>query len=184
VTPYLTPNPMTNAFEDDRPWSPERQALGSRIRSRKIAAAALVIGGLIVVWGSFSTWGACPKKPCEGDFGLFVIYERSGVDFRPGIITAVLGLLLAVLGIYALLNVDRVGRPRLAIVAAAAVLATIGAHLFRIQVIDDFPIVGAPDLGLYITALGGLIALVAGVRQWQVRNLGPPRVAGTAQRRL
>jgi hypothetical protein len=175
---------MTNALENDRIRNATRQALASRIRSRRIAAAALIIGGLVVVWGSFSTWVACPKKPCEGDFGLFVIYERSGVDFGPGIITAVLGLLLAVLGIYALLNLDRVVRPRLAIVAAAAVLATIGAHLFRIQVIDDFPIVGAPDLGLYITALGGLVALVAGVRQWRVRNLDPPRVADTAQRHL
>jgi hypothetical protein len=82
---------MTNALEDDRPRSPRAQAPRSRIRSRRIAAATLMIGGLVVVWGSFSTWGACPKTPCEGDFGLFVIYERSGVDFGPGIITAVLG---------------------------------------------------------------------------------------------
>jgi hypothetical protein len=157
---------MTNAPSDEL-RNAAHEAPASRTPSVWITADALIIVGLTIVWGSFSTWGACDKEPCEGDFGLLHIFERSGVDVGLGVVTAILGLLLAGLGIYALLNPrvgrPRVGRPRLAIVAAASVLAAICIHLVRIYVIDDYDgFYGPPYSGLYVTALGGLIALAGG----------------------
>jgi hypothetical protein len=51
------------------------------------------------------------------------------------------------------------------------VLAAICIHLVRIYVIDEYDgFYGPPYFGLYVTGLGGLIALAGSVRQWQVRN--------------
>jgi hypothetical protein len=112
-------------------------------------------------------------------------YERAGVDLGAGFVTAALGILLAALGIYALLNLDRVVRPGLAVIAAASVLATICVHLIRNYVfVEDNGLSGAPYFGLLVTAAGGLLALAAAARQWQIRKSDPPPIANTTQRRL
>jgi hypothetical protein len=172
---------MTDAPSDELP-NAERQAPTGRTPSVWITADALIIGGLTVVWGSFSTWGACDKEPCEGAGGLLHIFERSGVDVGLGVVTAILGLLLAGLGIYALLN-PRVCRPRLAVLAAASVLAAICIHLVRVYVIDDYDgFYWPPYFGLYVTALGGLIALAGGAWQWQVVRRAGRRSPSAASR--
>jgi hypothetical protein len=112
------------------------------------------------------------------------IFERSGVDVGLGVVTAVLGVLLAALGIHALLNPDRVVRPWLAVVAASSVLAALCIHLTRIYVIeDDDGFYGPPYFGLYLTAFGALIALAGDLRRWRIRNPDPPPTAATTQRR-
>lgn len=122
-----------------------------------MAAAALVVGGLATSIGSFLTWGACPLEPCGGDFRITVIYERSGVQFGPGMVTAILGALLALLGFIASRKVDRMVS-LIGIVAAGGALITIGIHLLMVYGNEGDIVTGLPYLGLYITAIGAILS--------------------------
>jgi hypothetical protein len=90
-----------------------------------LAAAILVVGGTLVVLGSFSVWGACSQEPCDPELALLMhIYERSGVDLGWGIVTAVLGAAVLVLAVSALLGRGR--RPLLERLAAVGILLAVG----------------------------------------------------------
>jgi hypothetical protein len=57
---------------------------------------------LAALWGSFEPWGTCPDTACgEERLAFFVLVDKTGVDFGPGGVTAVLGLALAIIGIAA-----------------------------------------------------------------------------------
>jgi hypothetical protein len=139
---------------------------------KRAAAAILIAGGMLVVLGSFSVWGACPLEPCGGDFGLAVIYERSGIQFGPGVVTAILGVLLALLGFIASRKLDRMV-PLIGVVAAGGVLITIGIHLLTVYGGESDIVTGPPYLGLYITAIGSILCLAASVRLWHLRRRQP-----------
>ena len=143
---------------------------GAPIKALQIAAVALLVGGTVTVIGSFSTWGACPLEPCGGELGLTVLYERSGIEFGPGIVTAILGALLALLGVLARRNIDpRV--PLVGVVAAGGVLIAVGIHLVFVYGGDI--VTGSPYLGLYFTVIGGVVSLAASLRMRQLGSPGP-----------
>jgi len=126
-------------------------------------AAALLLGGLVVVVGSFSDWGACASDPCEPElFGLMVVTPRSGIDIGWGILTAALGAAVLVLAMSALLGRDR--RPILERVAALGILLAVGVHLylsaFGPSAADD-GFTGTPYIGVYVTVIGAIVVLVA-----------------------
>lgn len=133
----------------------------------QLTAAALMIGGIATIIGSFSTWGACPLAPCGSDFGLSVIREQSGVQFGAGVVTAVLGGLLIVLGVFGSRKVGPL-IPLLGVFAAVGVLTAVAIHLVRVYGGAGDNVTGMPYVGLYITVIGAVIGLAGSLR---ARNL-------------
>jgi len=89
------------------------------------------------------------------------LWETSGVEFGPGIATVALGILLVVVGLWALRAPVRAGRVGL-LVGSAVVLTTVAFYL-RMHVFTDERYYG-PEMGLIVVALGGLIATFASQR--------------------
>jgi hypothetical protein len=159
---------MTASSDGDPTTTVRGAADGIGGVARPLAALGLAFGGFAVIGGSFANWGVCPKIPCEGDFGLFSLFERSGIDFGPGVVTAMLGLLLALTGLYAIRRRGVLPFATLPLVAAALVLLIIGAYVVRVHFFPEFSIDG-PSLGVYFVAGGGAIAAVASARLKQAR---------------
>ncbi len=125
--------------------------------------------------GSFLTWGSCPISPCGAQFGSSVIIDQSGVDFGPGIATAVFGTVLVILGMEAT-RMDR--RPPMIIGAFASMgaLTAIALHLFATYATDDRYVSG-PYFGLYFTTIAAVVASFASLRLFQLqRSSRPDRV--------
>jgi hypothetical protein len=131
-----------------------------------------MIGGIATIIGSFSTWGACPLAPCGSDFGLSVIREQSGVQFGPGVVTAILGGLLAVLGVFGSRKVDRL-IPLLGFFAAVGALTAVALHLVIVYGGGEDIVIGTPYVGLYITVIGAVVGLAASLRARNLRSSGP-----------
>jgi hypothetical protein len=126
------------------------------------AAAILLVGGFLVVLGSFSAWGACSQDPCHPALlGLMHFYERSGIDVGWGIVTAVLGCVLLLLGVSALRG--RARRPLVERGAALGIVLAVGLHLllttFGPSAADD-GLTGTLYIGGYVTVLGAVVVLV------------------------
>jgi hypothetical protein len=128
--------------------------------------------------GSFLTWGSCPVSPCGGgaEFGAEFSFpmgtNQSGVEFGPGIATALFGTVLAILGVEA----ARAGRrPPMIIGALASVgaLVAIAIHLFATYAIED-PYVSEPYRALYLTTIAAVVALLASLRLFQLQRSTRP----------
>jgi len=125
-------------------------------------SVALVLAGNLAILGSFSTWDTCPDSSCHrGGGALMALWETSGVEFGPGIATVVLGIVLVVVGLWALRAPVRAGP--VGLFAGSAVVLTTVAFYLRMHVFTDERYYG-PDMGLFIVALGGLIATLASQR--------------------
>lgn len=98
---------------------------------------------------------------------LMALWETSGVEFGPGIVTVVLGIVLVVVGLWALRAPDRAG-PVSLLTASGVVLTTVAFYL-RMHVFSDDLYYG-PDTGLFVVALGGLIATFASQRLPQLAD--------------
>lgn len=133
-----------------------------RIWARR-AALVLLLGGLVTLAGSFATWGDCAGYPCEGPLQLFFIFERSGVDFGPGLVTAALGLLIVILGIAATRGRRHAVRPEVPLIVASAALVVVGAYVVRVHVIPLYSVYG-PREGVIFVVTGATAALIASVR--------------------
>jgi hypothetical protein len=142
------------------------------LRVVQVTAVAMMIGGIATIMGSFSTLGACPLEPCGSDFGLTVIREQSGVEFGAGVITAVLGGLLIILGVFGSRKVGRL-IPLLGVFAAVGVLTAVAIHLVRVYGGAGDNVTGTPYLGLYITVIGAVLGLAASLRARNLRSSGP-----------
>ena len=131
--------------------------------TRSDLAAVLIAGGMLVVLGSFLNWGACPQEPCDPELiGLMHIYERTGIDLGWGIVTAALGVAVLVLGVRELRGRGR--RPLLERVVSLSILFLVGVHLYLATYGGPADMLsGSPYLGVYMTVIGAILALVASV---------------------
>ena len=135
------------------------------------ASVALVLAGNLSVLGSFSTWDTCPDSSCHrGGGALMALWETSGVEFGPGIATVVLGILLVVVGLWALRAPDRAAP--VGLLAGSTVVLTTVAFYLRMHVFTDERYYG-PDMGLFVVALGGLIAIIASRRLPRATSVEP-----------
>lgn len=140
---------------------------------RSVLAAALLVGGMLVVLGSFSDWGACPQEPCDPDlFGLMHIFERSGVDLGWGIVTAALGVAVLLLGVNTLRGRGR--RPFVERLAAVSILLAVGVHLYLATYGGPADMLsGPPYIGVYMTVIGAVVVLVASLSRPRDRPAHP-----------
>jgi hypothetical protein len=102
------------------------------------------------------------------------LWETSGVEFGPGLVTAVLGLMLASGGIGAFRRGVSSGLRVVPVVLALLLLATVGAYILRWHVFPTFKLYG-PEIGVILVIAGGLVALAASVR---LRRTAPSELTG------
>jgi len=139
------------------------------------AAAILIAGGILVVLGSFSDWGACAQEPCDPELlGLMHLYERSGIDMGWGILTAALGAAALLLGINTLRSHRR--RPLFEGLAAVGIFLAVGVHLY----LETYGgpanrLIGPPHIGVYMTVMGAVVVLGASLFLPRAGPGGDPR---------
>ena len=122
-------------------------------------AILLGVAGIIIVLGSSSDWVTCSKEPCEEGGGLFYIFSRSGMAVGWGVLTTVLGVLIAING----LGAGHSERPPVAAaIQAALVLAVLIGFAIRVWIVPEYDSYG-PGFGYLLTVIGALIALGASV---------------------
>jgi hypothetical protein len=147
-------------MEADNPEAPG--ALNTTDRPR--AALALAGAGLLTLLGSTGDWVECSTTDCYG--GLMAFSEMSGLDVGYGVVTAIAGILLSVIGIDAIRRngISRFGT--LATLLACLVFATVTLFVVDVYVFADesMHLWGPPAFAAFITGGGGLIALAAGLR--------------------
>lgn len=127
--------------------------------SGRAGAVLIVAGGASVALGSFTEWGVCPKDPCEGFGGLFRMLPVYGVDFGPGVLTALLGVFLVVVGLDAFRRGGESPDRRAACAAATGVLMILALWLIRMYA---FPLYGlyGPRGDFFFVLPGGLLAAI------------------------
>lgn len=135
------------------------------------AGLVVLFGGLAIVVGSFTTWGACSGIPCEGPGQLFMIWERTGVSFGPGIVTALLGLLMVALGIDATRGRDRAVPAEVPIGMASVVLVVVIGFVMRVHLVPLYKLYGGFE-GPILVGAGAIAALLASLRQRRARLRG------------
>jgi hypothetical protein len=146
------------------PRPSERGTSTGRLSGRRGAALGVVLGGLAALWGSFEPWGTCPDTACgEERLAFFVLVDKTGVDFGLGVVTALLGLALAIIGIAAFRQGGASPWRTPSVVLALAALLTVGAFVVRMYVLPEFLLYG-PGTGVYLVAAGAVMAATAGVR--------------------
>lgn len=134
------------------------------MRDGRWAAGWLAVAGLGVVVGSFLTGDMCLHVPCErAGTVIHTIWQRSGIEIGPGVLTAFCGLLLTLLGIDGTRRDGRLPFKReiLALGWLAAlipVVYVIGAHGSRQFALTE------PSYGLYLVVVGGALAVLAAAR--------------------
>jgi ABC-type Fe3+-siderophore transport system permease subunit len=156
----------------------QRQLRLSVTRQRWVlfAASALVTAGAAMAIGSFLTWGSCPDYPCGAEFGAEFGFpmgtNQSGVEFGPGIATALFGTVIMILGMEAA-RIDRRPPMILAFIASIGALLAIALHLFATYAIDD-PYVSEPYRALYLTTIAAVVGLLASIRLFQLQRSSRP----------
>ena len=121
----------------------------------------VALGGLIVVAGSFMTWGVCTKEPCEGDGGLFHLFIRSGIDFGPGIVTGALGIVLVVVGLVSARSEPRLFSPAIPIGLSCGVILVVAAYVVRVHLFPEYTVRG-PGPGVFVELFGAVLTGTGG----------------------
>lgn len=146
-----------------------RRSLG-----RRGAATGLLVGGLLIAFGSgFWPWRYCSSMPCDSIAAFGVLATESAIDLGFGIASLWAGLWLAWLGLLTRRRRGRLAVRREAIVAAVA-SATVG--LAGIVTYQLMPINGRLGEGSHLLVVGGITAAFAA---W---GLVPPS-RGVAERK-
>ncbi len=151
-----------------RPATYQRSSSGGDTIWAQRAALVILFGGLAIVVGSFTRWGACAGIPCEGPMQLFSIWERTGVSFGPGIVTATLGLFILALGIDATRGPGRALPAELPLTAASVVLIVVVCFVVRVHVVPLYKVYPGFE-GPILVGLGATAALLASLRQRRTR---------------
>jgi len=128
--------------------------------THRSAAIALSLIGLLVFLASWVQWDTCPTTPCGG--ALMAISEYSGVDLGFGVITALAGLALTVVG----LAILRGAAPRpmaiVGMILATVVILTIATSIVWMYAIpgDEKDYYGPPTTALFLGILGVMALLI------------------------
>lgn len=127
------------------------------------AALALVVTGLLTLTMSFWTWGSCPTTPCGGM--LMAISEYSGLDLGFGVVTALAGVGLAVIGLDGLRRKIVARSATTAGMLALLIIAAAGASVIWMYVLpgDDKEFYWPPSTAILVGIIG-LIAIAASRR--------------------
>ena len=124
------------------------------------ATVGLVLAGHLAVLGSFDTWAFCPNTACHsGDVGLMVLTPVSGAAFGLGWVTVLAGLVLVVVGFISTRGANQA--PAVGLLGGALILLTTVGYFLSYHAFSEDLYYG-PEMGLFIVALGGLIAIAAG----------------------
>jgi hypothetical protein len=138
--------------------------------SRALLARLLVLGGALIVVGSFQTWAVFSVQP------LFGWAYMSGVEAGFGMITVVVGIAIALAGSRAPL--EQVRWPRAAFGLALVSLAVVGLALVVAMNHDPSDGLGFLNIGLgaLVVAVGAVLAGLAAWRLWT--RVGEPAEPG------
>jgi hypothetical protein len=135
---------------------------------------ALVLAGNLATFGSYTPWDTCPDSACHREeMALMVLSPTSGVEFGPGIVTVLLGIVLVVAGLGSLRSPVS-ARPVGGMTGVLVVLTTV-AFFLRMHVFTDELYYG-PEIGLIVVASAGLIAILASLRLPRATTLEPRSV--------
>jgi hypothetical protein len=129
-----------------------------------LVSLGLVVAGLVTLFGSASTWAICSTVGCDSP--LQTMDWKSGIDFGYGVVTAIAATLLTAIGFDSGRRAGGSPFALPAVVLSLVVILTVTAFVIDAYVLrDQAPSVfGLPYYGTFLTALGGLAALVAGLR--------------------
>ena len=144
----------------------EANKIGSRA-----AQAVVVVAGSLTLLASFGTWGMCPTTPCGGS--LQSISEYSGLDLGFGLVTALAGLALTVIGL-ASLRGDGVSRDAgpIGLLALLIVVMAVASVIWMYVIPGDDKAFHWPPFTAILVGIAGLSALAASL--WLGRE-APPR---------
>lgn len=131
------------------------------MRTVRSGSVVIALAAVAIVVGSLSTWGICPDTSCGEEGGaLFVVVERSGLNWGAGILTLILGLALAAIAIDAMRGRER---PRAWMASLGASIGAVGvavAWVVRMYLVPEFLLYG-PAFGVFLVLAGGVVAALA-----------------------
>ena len=123
----------------------------------RINRMLVLIGGLILILGSRLPWMSAP-----------VLFDVDGPTFEAieigwegdGLITGGIGLILLLVGIFWRGRIEKRYSIPGAILAALAVFVVIGCFYRILEIDPDAGFFAATDVGIYVTLIGAILALV------------------------
>jgi hypothetical protein len=98
-------------------------------------------------------------------YAFFVLVDRSWIDFGPGILTALSGLMITICGVLALRRAGTRPLRAVALMLAGFVLLTVAAFVLRMYVFPEFLLYG-PKVGVYAVVVGAVVGIAGSVRNW------------------
>jgi hypothetical protein len=146
----------------------DADGLKARAGGRQRSTIGLAIGGLAVFLGSFMTWSTCPDSSCGGSGGFPASFPMSGIEFGLGVVTAILGVQLALAGVDAYRRRGATRWWSVELLISVIVLIVIGAHLITRHVMPAHPLHG-PNIGAIVVVIGAAAAAVASTRLRGIR---------------
>jgi hypothetical protein len=127
----------------------------------------VLIGGMIVILGSRLPWMSVPVL-----YGVQgPAYESIEIGWEDnGFITGGIGLILLLVGIFWKGRIGKRYSIPGAILAALAVLVVLGCFLSILEIDPDEGFFAATDIGIYVTLIGTLLALVGTLYRTSVQH--------------
>lgn len=139
-----------------------------KVSGSRGAALVLIVAGVAILLLSFQTWGSCPTTPCGGI--LMAISEYSGIALGFGVVTALAGLTLTLVGLRSLRGSDVAPYATAAVLLSLLIVGTASASVIWMYLIpgDDKEFYWPPFTAILVGVVGA-IALVASL--WLRRSV-------------
>jgi len=151
--PPTWPSPLPYNAGRDTNWHPHERA------EPQFGAIAVVVGGALMGLGSILPWATA-----TGPFGLSI--SKSGIEGGDGLITIVLGIAIAIIGLGMVRGATEVQRV-LAIVGSLVALAVVALNYSDIESrLSDLGnsgslVYGSVGIGIWLIGIGSVVALIA-----------------------